>query len=462
MANFALYINSKFNPFSYQEMLAPAQLATEAHQELEKDYGDMDIQSSTIGSLLNEYNDPKAYRRYKDYTDNLKNQADDLAANGLTPKSRKTLLNMKGRYAKDIAPIEKALNKREELVKEQRTQAFRDPTLMFDRDYSTTSVDYLLDNPGASFKAVSGDDLYKKGQEAAAAASTRLMEVLPALSGQYWQIKQGYGADAANKFILDQASIPELNSAVQRIVSQSGVDKNNLGRATDYALSGIMAGMTYNEKYQADRSYVDPAEQARLSMERERLNMQKEQQSWAREQKNEDRLGILLPNGNRLKTLGSGRAIEISPDGSYKPVSFSNSGSATDMSSALSQQAKVKDLPVIVAKTRGKWRIGKEGQDVKGTLMGMTRSNLVSTWGNYSLDEVNESGVPAAISEIPSDAAAKIKEAVKDNNLDLNNYIIMKVKAESNRAGNEYDYVLMPIDQIDTGKFQTNINNEGL
>ena len=41
-----LIIGSKFNPFSYQEMLAPVVQATQAHQGLEEAYGELASKAS--------------------------------------------------------------------------------------------------------------------------------------------------------------------------------------------------------------------------------------------------------------------------------------------------------------------------------------------------------------------------------------------------------------------------------
>lgn len=182
------------------------------------------------------------------------------------------------------------------------------PSLMYDVDFSMTSLDDLISNPNLSYTPVSGDDLYKKGKEAAISSSSRLLEVMPALQGQYWKIRQGYGADAANKFLVDQVNIPELNQAIDRIVSQSGVTSANKSRATDYVISGIMSGMSYDEKYQANRDYIDQAE-------RERLNLAREQFEWTKDKWEDEQLGIKLPNGDRVKDVGGGRVRITHPDG---------------------------------------------------------------------------------------------------------------------------------------------------
>jgi hypothetical protein len=312
MANFAYTATKSFTPFTFEQMLKPMAMYTEEYNAIQDSLGELATKADMFSKLAT---DPETQAMYKKYSNDLAAQAESLAKQGLTPASRQGLINMKKRYASEITPIEQAYTKREELVKEQRKLKAANPSIMFDTDFSTVSLNDIINNPAISYSSVSGDDLYKKGKEAAIASSARVMDVIPALRDQYWKIRQGYGAEAANEFLLNQESIPELKQAIDRIVSQSGVSKNNLSRAIDYTISGVMSGLSYDEKYQANRGYQD-------ELEKERLQLQKDQFEWTKKQKEEETKGIELPNGNRLKLVGAGRAIEINEkDGTWKFVS---------------------------------------------------------------------------------------------------------------------------------------------
>lgn len=311
MANFAYTATKSFTPFTFEQMLKPMAMYTEEYNAIQDSLGELATKADMFSKLAT---DPETQAMYKKYSNDLAAQAESLAKQGLTPASRQGLINMKKRYASEITPIEQAYTKREELVKEQRKLKAANPSIMFDTDFSTVSLNDIINNPAISYSSVSGDDLYKKGKEAAIASSARVMDVVPALKEQYWKIRQGYGAEAANEFLLNQESIPELKQAIDRIVSQSGVSKNNLSRAIDYTISGVMSGLSYDEKYQANRGYQD-------ELEKERLQLQKDQFEWTKKQKEEETRGIELPNGNRLKLVGAGRAIEINEkDGTWKFV----------------------------------------------------------------------------------------------------------------------------------------------
>lgn len=322
MANYSLVVNSKFQPFSFDRYLQPYQIYGQNYKEIEEQYTDLSTKAGIWDGLANEQTDPNTYKMYKTYANDLKNQASQLASEGLNAVSRKNMLNMRARYSKEIIPIEQAYNQRSKLAEEQRKLRAANPSIMFDRDFSSISLDDLLDNPELSYTSVSGDDLYKKGKEAAISASSRMMNVSPALQGQYWKIRQGYGADAANKFLLNQSNIPELKDAINRIVSQSGVTKENLSRAIDYTISGIMSGISYNESYQANRGYIDPAE-------RERLALAREQFEWSKDRWEDEQLGAELPNGDRVKDIGGGRVRITHPDGKVEIMAAPKSTSVS-------------------------------------------------------------------------------------------------------------------------------------
>lgn len=322
MANYSLVVNSKFQPFSFDRYLQPYQIYGQNYKEIEEQYTDLSTKAGIWDGLANEQTDPYTYKMYKTYANDLENQASQLASEGLNAVSRKNMLNMRARYSKEIIPIERAYNQRSKLAEEQRKLRAANPSIMFDRDFSSISLDGLLDNPELSYTSVSGDDLYKKGKEAAVSASSRMMNVSPALQGQYWKIRQGYGADAANKFLLNQSNIPELKDAINRIVSQSGVTKENLSRAIDYTISGIMSGISYNESYQANRGYIDSAE-------RERLALAREQFEWSKDKWEDEQLGAELPNGNRVKDVGGGRVRITHPDGKIEIMAAPKSTSVS-------------------------------------------------------------------------------------------------------------------------------------
>ena len=169
MAANYIVINSKFKPFSYAEMLQPVQMATLAHQEVENEYADLATKANVWDEMANEQTDPYAYKMYKNYANNLKEQADKLAKEGLNASSRKDMLNMRTRYAKEITPIEQAYAARQKQTEQQQQALLQDPTLMLSRRAATTSLDDYIRNPQLAYEAYSGKLITAQAASAASA-----------------------------------------------------------------------------------------------------------------------------------------------------------------------------------------------------------------------------------------------------------------------------------------------------
>ena len=300
------------------------------------------------------------------------------------------------------------------------------------------------------------------------------------MGGSYWQIAQANGyspdvlgyirsgewanlphgknaSDADNKLYNDIKQVADLYTS--QINRTKGYSQEAQARLGEQIFQGLYSGLE-KPKYDFQRNldYMTAAEKASNALGWANLRQRKEE---FRHQKEQEK-GILLPDGSRVKPIGGGRVLKTDKNGKVEIIK-APSDNSTDNSffNSVKKQAKVSDTPVVVAFTNNKWRSGKPGDDVKGTAFGMTRSNLVSTWGNYSIDDIAENGLLVEdLKELPQGAAEEMKNAIKENNLDINKYAIVKMKASNSRAGGNYDYTLIPIDQIPENI--KNLQNRGL
>ena len=439
----SLVIGSKFRPFSYSEMLAPIEAATTEHRAIEEGLGEMSAKAGMWDKLANQQSDPVAYAQYKTYADDLTKQADLLARQGLTPESRRGLLDMKRRYSNEITPIEVAATKREELTKAQREAIQKDPSLMFNIDYGTASLDDLINNPNATYNTISGSELSKRASMMASNLAKTIQEnpqYQSILGGQYFQQRQqlGYTPQQVMQTIMNDPNAPsELKQVADTVWQEAGLDtwdQATQTRARDYINAGLYDAIgTQKFDTQGNRAFMSPAESARLEMDRERFELAKAQAA-------KDKTTIPLQDGSTIRVIGGGKALRIYPDGRVENY-VGNSGIA---GAGVKDAAKRGDTPIIIANTRGKWRTGEEGKDVKGTLFGMTRSEAVSGWGNYTLDNVKPSDIVTNYNEIPKGALDEMLKTAKEKNIDLDYYDVVRVKADKSRAVGDYDYVLMP------------------
>ena len=255
-----LYTNqTNFRPFSYQEMLAPVLMATQAHQAVEEAYSELDSQANAIGSLANEANDPVTYQRYKAYESALRTQADALAKNGLTPSTRQSLLDLKGRYAKDIIPIQNAIARRRELADEQRKALLQNPTLMFQRDMNSmsyeSSLDRFLENPDYDYgERYSGALLTQQVSQAAGNLAKELYNYgngkkLDAYTKTFLQ-QHGFTRDQVLDAISNPNRVqsqPVLNAIVEQVMGSSDMaswaDQPTMDKAYNYARQGLWSAI---------------------------------------------------------------------------------------------------------------------------------------------------------------------------------------------------------------------------
>lgn len=143
MANYGLQINSRFKPFTYEQLAAPLEKQQEVHNQVQEKLGDLQAQAQALEALTNEQADPLAYAQYKKYSNDLQKAANELARNGLQANTRQDMYNLKGRYSSEIMPIINAAEARNKEVQKQR----ENPNFIYDRDAATTSLDAYIKNP---------------------------------------------------------------------------------------------------------------------------------------------------------------------------------------------------------------------------------------------------------------------------------------------------------------------------
>lgn len=255
--------SARFQPYSFEEMLKPYQMMTEEYNKREAEIAALDTKAETMRQYAQQEIDkaklegrqPASFAtQYMNYANSLDKAAEDLATKGLRGTNRKTIYDLTNQYQTNVLPIENALKTRTAKADEQRKALLANPDLMFSTDFSNVSLQDLIDNPNLGYTIVAGDDLYKKGAAAAAAYSTRLHEINPALNNQYLEIKNGVGKEIADRWLMNQ-DIPELNAIMDNILQASGVTSNNLDRAKQYVKEGMYSGMVEKVDYKDNKAY---------------------------------------------------------------------------------------------------------------------------------------------------------------------------------------------------------------
>lgn len=254
MAANYIVINSKFKPFSYEELVKPVQDATLAHQAYETQLAELSSRTDVWENMLNQEQDKELYSIYDNYSNSLKETSDQLAKNGLSPNIRQSLLDLRSRYSKDIIPIENAYNNKKTMMAQQAEARAKDNTALFDVDASQLSLSYFYNNPFASFNQISGKDLTARVSKAVSGLANELTAYgitgkIDPYTNAFMQ-RTGYTREQ----ILDAINNPNsseratiLNSIVQSVIDSTGIQNWNnseiLDKAYDYANEGLWSAI---------------------------------------------------------------------------------------------------------------------------------------------------------------------------------------------------------------------------
>ena len=487
-----LVINSKFRPFSYDELIKPLVQYKEAYDRVEADYSNLAAQTEQWKDIVNQTQSPEAYAMYSKYANDLNNIVDDFSK-GMTLKNRSQLLAMKRRYASDIKPIENAANRRKELADEQRKIYAQDPTRLWQKKASDMSLDEFIHNPSADYgKEISGAALTAQVAANASALAKEFRdnpEKIRKLAGDdyYEYVKQrGFSSQAVLAAIMDSPDAsPVLTNLVESTIDATGVkdwgSKSTIKQAYEYARYGLWNAIGQDEaqlvnNWRAQENLSNAHAMARQKAAQEFQKSEREAtQEFQREQiapreiigadgngtgsYYDPKIGMIVDKDGRVMKGQNGNISKVgtgNQGGTKAPVdSLGNSqGDFKKISSIKGKSNSMSKLgytPLFgLAKLDGIWNTGEQGDDLQGVGLGGTRSKLKSSWywGDYNLNQKDVTYVdPGPNNDYPS-IPQKAKDALAKQ-LQLSNIrgdqdiqIVRVHSRGSGASGEDYDYVI--------------------
>lgn len=281
-----LALDTKFNPFTYAEMVQPLLYYKDAYEKTEAAYSDLASQTEAWKDIANQQNSPEAYAMYKKYSDDLNRVVDDFSR-GMTAGNRRQLLNMKRRYAKEISPIERASAALDKAIRYRQETASKDPTAVFVQNYS--SIDDFLHGKRANNEFVSGKDLMTRVAAKAEGIGKALFsdpQFKKILGGQKYQamIANGYTPEMLLQVMQnDPDASPYLTQIYKGELESIGLDRfSELDQAKliNAAQTGMYAGLQKpTVQFIENGEYMTRAQRdasargwAGIALERERMN----------------------------------------------------------------------------------------------------------------------------------------------------------------------------------------------
>lgn len=432
--NYSYIIDSSFHPFSMQEMLTPFVMYKNEFEKSEEAYNDLTNKSDEFKYLSETLPEgSKARKLYEGYANDLRAQAEDFAQNGLNMGNRRALTNLKRRYQGEIGRLSKAdeaLRQEREL---RRKLGAQDSSILYADDNLT--IDSFLDNATPNLYNISGNELYTRGAAAGKAASSRVYSAGDegsTLNGYYrkWVERNGYSKESMDAFRANAAAIPELQQAADAILMERGVTENltgnNLERARQSVLNGIIDGAIYQERVNPVRDAGEMSASERDASERgwaanTRAQQQMELAALQSGYKRENGKWILDEESlkKRAEVMGIGSYNpddwEIGPDGKPRRKARTSSTQTPEEKIENSKQKELLKLDKgalahnegfdvtfgndrhhynyigAISRHGDKWYHGAIGDDnpghngLRGWGFGST-SNVENAWGNFSAE----------------------------------------------------------------------------
>ena len=253
----AYVLNTRFNPFSLQEMLQLASAATEAHNNMEQQYATMKSNANIFQRQIDP-NDTELKDIYDKYMKDLDEAASNLSKQGLNKDTSQSIYDLAARFNSDIAPIDTAFKRKAQLVEELRQLKLKDPSFRAEIDPNTILVSSLIKNPNQGYgRSISlNNDITNKVYNIAKNLST-YVEREPdtwkkILGDQYYEEirKSGYSPSEVQSIIDGKNGQDILARIANMVIDSSGasdyVSQEELWNAAAQGMMAAVGKYDYN------------------------------------------------------------------------------------------------------------------------------------------------------------------------------------------------------------------------
>lgn len=262
-ANFAQY-----TPLSAQEILMPGQVMREQHDKLDEEYANINDQLQKAAFIAQNDPNPKVRNQYANFADSLTKSRDDLMNNGITPTSRRSMYNLRGKFQSEINPMIVGYDLKRESINQYNQMLSKDPTYI-GIDPSSRSVSDYINNglQPITQQGYSGSLITKQVGEAAKQLSDRIYndpQFRNTLESRFKDL--GLGSQYIQAIIQrginpeDLDTNPILQDLVKDVIKSTGIDQwaneQQMQQAMNFAKQGTYAavGRTENQFLQ-DQDY---------------------------------------------------------------------------------------------------------------------------------------------------------------------------------------------------------------
>ena len=207
---------SQYTPLTGQEILQPALLQRERHDRLDEEYSAINDMSQQIAFIAENETDPRVKQRYRNYMNQLQGGMETLMDRGVTPNSRREMLNLRSKFQSDLAPLKQGYEMKLQDMNIYNQMMMKDPTWRGPSPANRSVMEYI-DNGLQPFAqtGVSMDHLYNQAAEMAKPYSKILnsdnprQALINQFGAEYYVFEQGL-----------QNNIPEQEKAMAFITEK--------------------------------------------------------------------------------------------------------------------------------------------------------------------------------------------------------------------------------------------------
>lgn len=225
---------AQYKPLSTQEIWAPSQAMRQQHDQLQEEYANAEQAAQQGFSGLNPEVDKEALAIHKQFMDQTKAAADELATKGFIDSGRRrSLLKLKSVYTNQVAPLQQQIALRASRNEELRKMQLQDPTFRATANPNQVSLVSGLKNPNAfDYDGVSGNQLYstaaKKLEQLSKTINQDVPELkkMPKLSFQYFTAIQSgatpdQAANAMKREGYDTAVVDKMTNMIHGTIDST-------------------------------------------------------------------------------------------------------------------------------------------------------------------------------------------------------------------------------------------------
>lgn len=381
MPNYGLVVTPTYDPMSYADYAKPFEDYAKAYNAMVDAYDTLEMEANQWEKLANSDKDAPQYQQYKNYANDIRALASELATKGLSPKTRGDVSTMRQRYAGEIKPISDAWTAREKDIVLQKEAKVKNPYVRFDRDAENTGLGaYMGQTP--TMQAVDLSQIKANVMTDAKPLADELRDLRNGnltyerkwktiLGGQYYETVKRHGfnsdevASAISQILQNGATSEEqyqaLNEIVGGAIESSGVTswdryQNDPGfrrEVTQAAVSGLWQAIGKTDFDELSNKYYDYLMRKRERQDEREIDLQQPRvvEEWVLTENEEDLTGNFGKYFTKQQDVAGNTIVDTITDEGIQALSKTTAGEPSKWGS-VSAGTSGASMPVTMVEDR--------------------------------------------------------------------------------------------------------------